>query len=400
MKIIFIVCIAGLYMLMIMGTRPTISLFAHDLGASINQIGLITSLFSLFPLIFSILLGRLIDRLNSKKTLIVGGYLGIIGILIPGFSPNYFGLIISQLIAGSAQTILILAAQDYVGRISTRKNRNQYVSWFSLGVAIGTLVGPLLSGIISNYYNYSSTFFSLAFIGFLSCILIHFIPNVKPMLMAEMNADSNDNHPSFIDLLRIPSLRLALLLSALILFAKDLYFTFFPLLGLYFGYSNLTIGILLSLNGIASVIIRFFLNPLTNRYGTITVFIASMIVTCTSYIAMPFFPQVLIAGVIAFILGVGLGIGQPLSISLTIDSALSGRVAEALGIRLTVNRLTQVISPILLGAFANFIGLINMFIVSSAIIAAGTGIANKSKRKSALTSPITKNDVKKEKSIL
>ncbi|MCM3093051.1 MULTISPECIES: MFS transporter [unclassified Cytobacillus] len=385
MKIVLIVCISGIYMSMIMGTRPTVSLFAHDMGAGINTIGLITSLFSLFPLLFAILLGRLIDQLNSKKTLLAGGYLGIIGILLPGLFPNFFGLIVSQLIAGSAQTIFILAAQDYVGRISTKRNRNQYVSWFSFGVAIGTLIGPLLSGILSDYFRFSITFYAMAFIGFMGCILVHFVPNQEPATLKKGEKAPENGRQSFVDLLNIPGLRLALLFSTLILFSKDLYLTFFPILGVQFGYSHLTIGFLLSINGIASVIIRFYLNPLTNRYGTVSVFIGSMFVTCVSYVALPFFPQIIIAGIIAFILGIGLGIGQPLSISLTIQNALNGRVAEALGIRLTVNRLTQVFTPIFLGALANIIGLINIFIVSSAVIALGTGIAHNKRNKATVT---------------
>lgn len=87
----------------------------------------------------------------------------------------------------------------------------------------------------------------------------------------------------------------------------------------------------------------------------------------------------MIACVIAFVLGIGLGIGQPLSISLTIDNAINGRIAEALGIRLSVNRLTQVITPAIFNTLANFIGLIHIFLVSSAIIAVGTGLARKGK---------------------
>lgn len=181
MKIFSIVSIAGLFMLMIMGTRPTVSLFAHELGGSINHIGLITSLFSIVPLIFAITLGKIIDKHNSKITLLIGGYLGVLGIILPSFLPNFSGLYLSQLIAGSAQTILILSAQDYVGRISNTENRNQYVSWFSLGIAVGTLLGPLLGGILADTFNFPITFLVLSLIGFLSCILIHFIP-VKAQL--------------------------------------------------------------------------------------------------------------------------------------------------------------------------------------------------------------------------
>ncbi|MDM5333974.1 MFS transporter [Ureibacillus composti] len=378
MKIFSIVSIAGLFMLMIMGTRPTVSLFAHELGGSINHIGLITSLFSIVPLIFAITLGKIIDKHNSKITLLIGGYLGVLGIILPSFLPNFSGLYLSQLIAGSAQTILILSAQDYVGRISNTENRNQYVSWFSLGIAVGTLLGPLLGGILADTFNFPITFLVLSLIGFLSCILIHFIPSESP-INKELDPTTLTSQSTFIDLLKIPGLRLALIFSSLILFSKDLYITFFPLLGLHFSYSNSTIGLLLAINGIASVIIRFCLTPLINHFGTIRVFIGSMIVTCLAYTALPFFSQMIIASFIAFLLGIGLGIGQPLSISLTIDHALKGRVAEALGIRLTVNRLTQVTTPIILGMLANIIGIIHIFVVSSTVIGIGTLIASKIK---------------------
>ena len=383
MKVFKVVCICTIYVLMIMGTRPTVSLFAHELGASINHIGLITSLFSIIPLLFAIPLGKKIDHLNSKITLLLGGYLGVLGIVLPGFFPNFLGLYLSQLIAGSAQTVLILSAQDYIGRISTKKNRNQYVSWFSFGVAVGTLAGPLFSGIIADLFSFQITFLILAGIGFISCIIIHLVPNEYPIKSKKSPIPTSKTKSTFVDLLKIPSLRLALLFSALILFAKDIYLTFFPLLGLQFGYSNSTIGLLLAINGIASVIIRFYLAPITNRFGTFNVFIGSMIISCVAYIALPFFPQIVIACIIAFILGIGLGIGQPLSISLTIDNAINGRVAEALGIRLTVNRLTQVITPAIFGILANLIGLIYIFLVSSTVIGLGTGIAghNKNNRK-------------------
>lgn len=378
LKLIYILLIACTYMLMIMGTRPTITLFAHELGASITHIGLITSLFSLFPLLFAIILGKKIDKINVKISLLIGGYLGILGIALPSILPNLTGLYLSQLIAGLAQTIFILSAQDYVGRISNKQNRNKYVGWFSLGIATGTLIGPVLGGFTADALSYEKTFLILSIVGLVSCIMIHIIPNEYPIRNKNI---SQKGRTSLLELLQIPNMRTALVFSVLILFAKDIYLTFFPLLGLHFGYSNSQIGILLAINGAASVFIRFFLSPLTDQFGSTRVFIGSMIICSISFIFLPLFPRLILAGIIAFILGVGLGIGQPLSITLTIDSALNGRVAESLGLRLTVNRLTQMASPIAFGALANIFGIIIIFFVSSSIIFTGSLLVNKGTQK-------------------
>ncbi len=377
MKIFYIVNIAGLYMLMVMGTRPFVTLFANELGASVITIGFITSLFSLFPLFFAIYLGKRVDKLNSKTTLLIGGYLGVLGILLPGIFQGFIGLCISQIITGSAQTVLILSAQDYVGRISTKESRNKYVGWFSFGVALGSLLGPLLGGIISDNSSFQTTFFSMAVFGLLSCIIITIIPNEFP----ETINDYSPPHPSksaISDLLGIKELRVALIFSLLVLFARDLYQTFFPLLALEFGYSHATIGIVFSIHGLASVIIRFYLSTLIKWLGSHKLFLSSMFICGILFIFLPFISNLFLAIIIAFLLGMSVGIGQPLTISLTIESAIQGRVAEALGIRLTVNRLTQIITPITFGALANIIGLVSIFLISSIAILFGCTILSRS----------------------
>ncbi|MFC0557602.1 hypothetical protein ACFFH4_00860 [Halalkalibacter alkalisediminis] len=53
-------------------------------------------------------------------------------------------------------------------------------------------------------------------------------------------------------------------------------------------------------------------------------------------------------GLLSFILGLSLGMGAPLSISRTITTLPKNRVGEGLGLRLSLNRLTQVVFPVLL----------------------------------------------------
>lgn len=76
--------------------------------------------------------------------------------------------------------------------------------------------------------------------------------------------------------------------------------------------------------------------------------------------------------VLSFILGMGLGIGQPLSISTTILSLPKNRVGEGLGLRLSVNRLTQVVGPITFGAVANLLGYSAVFWIVGGVIFFGS----------------------------
>lgn len=375
MKLGLIMVIGCLNVIAVMGARPTVSLFANDLGASATHIGFITSLFSFVPLLFAIYIGKKIDHLPSQTALIIGSYLGVIGIALPGLFSNMASLYASQVIAGSAQTIFVLAAQDFVGRISTKENRSKNVSWFSLGIGAGMFLGPLMSGFVADMSSYQVAFSALAATGVIGAVLVHFTPNVPPG--EKRDKQQNTSSESFTQLFRIPSLRLALMYSALILFARDLYMTFFPLLGVEFGYSDSVIGFFIAMNGLAGVLVRFYLTRLLDYFGSIKLLIGTVVLVAAALAVLPFSPSIIVTGALVFLLGVGLGLGAPLSITLTLESSLEGRAGETLGLRLTLNRSTQVVTPLLLGAVASAAGLASMFLIGAAAVAAGLGAALK-----------------------
>jgi MFS family permease len=87
---------------------------------------------------------------------------------------------------------------------------------------------------------------------------------------------------------------------------------------------------------------------------------------------IPFSEQVAFWMILSFLLGIGLGIGQPLSISTTITYSPEHRIAEVLGLRLSFNRLTQVLAPLILGGLSGIIGIHAVFWLIGAILIYGS----------------------------
>ncbi|TFJ89934.1 MFS transporter [Lentibacillus salicampi] len=75
--------------------------------------------------------------------------------------------------------------------------------------------------------------------------------------------------------------------------------------------------------------------------------------------------------VLSFVLGIGLGIGQPLSIATTVESLPNNKIGEGLGLRLTINRLTQLLTPISMGGVATIVGFGGVFYSTGAIVVVG-----------------------------
>jgi MFS family permease len=87
---------------------------------------------------------------------------------------------------------------------------------------------------------------------------------------------------------------------------------------------------------------------------------------------------VLLAGV-AFILGIGMGCSQPVSLMLIYERAPAGRSGEALGLRLTINNFMHIAVPMLFGTLGTALGVAPVFYANAAILAAGGVITSRAR---------------------
>jgi len=352
------------------GSRPLITLYSSELGASNTQIGIIIALYSVLPLLLSISIGKLVDKFGKWKPLIFSIILGSISLMIPFLINGLLGVYISQTIAGLAQIVFVITFQSYVGRFSKRKLRNYYVSIFSIGMAIGHFIGPLASGFLADKFDYS---FSLVILGFSVVLTLPFIYllNLRKLKIVPKRVDETKEDENPIYFLKIPDLRKAFLISAIILLAKDIFVAYFPLLAISKGFSNTGIGLIIALNAAAGILIRIILPFLLTRFNENAIIVLSIVGAGIIFVMLPFLNGIWIISIVSLLLGLCLGIGQPLSISLTINNLTPERVGEGLGFRLTINKLTQVTGPILIGGISTITGIGSVFYICGFTILAG-----------------------------
>jgi predicted MFS family arabinose efflux permease len=86
-----------------------------------------------------------------------------------------------------------------------------------------------------------------------------------------------------------------------------------------------------------------------------------------------------VLGLIAFIFGLGMGIGIPLTVILMFASSAEGRSGQTLGLRLTANNFVRVTGPVVFGAVGSALGLPAVFWIVAAIMAAGGWLSRSGK---------------------
>ena len=82
----------------------------------------------------------------------------------------------------------------------------------------------------------------------------------------------------------------------------------------------------------------------------------------------------------AFILGLGVGSGQPMSMSLIYALAPPGRSSEAAGLRVMVNNVAHLFIPLFFGSVGAAFGFVPVFMSNAAMLVAGGEIMRRKNR--------------------
>jgi MFS family permease len=141
------------------------------------------------------------------------------------------------------------------------------------------------------------------------------------------------------------------------------------------------IGIIIGMQAAASFVVRLWMPWLAKRHGEERVLLWSLALAGATYFLFPAFEHPVILAAISFLLGLALGCGQPLSIILTYNYSPPGHAGEALGMRLSVNKFTQIAVPLVFGTLGSAFGVYPIFWANGIFLLVGGYITAKQDRK-------------------
>lgn len=358
------------------GTRPLVPLHGATLGVGPAELGVLVALFALIPVLFTTVYGRWLDSHGCVPAMIASITIGSIGLFIPALMPGREGLYLSQLVAGTGFTAYVLAAQKYVGQNSADLwARERNIAVFAMGVALGSLVGPLVAGVGADFAGFLIAFLFLGAVGLGGLLfLLPLLASDGAAARAKPKAvvgESRGRNP-----LRIfgynPYLGRAFLISALILMGKDMYIAYFPLYGIEVGLSATAIGAIIALHNAGGVVMRFFMLPLVRVIGKNRVVVWSVVGSGMFFLLIPLFGDIWVLAALSLAVGLGLGLGQPLAITTTMNLSPPDKVGEVLGFRLMLNRLTQFVAPLGFAGASFVMGVSGTFVILGALMLVGS----------------------------
>ena len=342
------------------GSRIALTLYALNLHASSFTVGLLMSLLAVVPMFFAVLIGRWTDRTGITKPALISLTLLTAGALLPGLLRTLDSLYFASVLIGSGFMLIHIAVNNAVGHLSSAETRKRDFSHLALGFSTSSVLGPVIAGFAIDHAatggqtsGHGNTFLILALFPLLAFAALAVVRRTAPRagFRAIPPVDAR-----VIDLLRNVPLRAVFIVSGMLSMAWDLFNFMVPLQGARIGLSASTIGIIMGTFGVATFVVRLAMPWIARQFSEWQTLSGALVVTTGVYVLFPLFSTVPVLLALAFVLGLGLGVCQPMVMSLIHIAAPPGRSGEAVGVRTTVMNATHTILPLSFGALGALFG--------------------------------------------
>lgn len=119
--------------------------FVRCIPLSAEQVGLVTSIFSIGGLIGSFYVGSVCDKLGRKKTCLLHCLIYFVGSTLNGLSNNYISLLLGRFIAGLGAGAALVVTPLFINEISPVANKGLLGAMNQFSVNVGILFTQLLA---------------------------------------------------------------------------------------------------------------------------------------------------------------------------------------------------------------------------------------------------------------
>ena len=367
---------------------PTLPYYTERLALKDNldtdlinfHIGLLTSIYPLFQLIFVVVWGKLSDRYGRKPVIIIGLIGFVIMQLLTGLATSLTMLYIARIFGGIFTSSVIPVSNAYLSDITSEKRRTKIMAWSGVAISSGVIFGPVIGGFLSQsdlHFEYaigqlhlgrfSTPFLFAALLGFIVLVIVvKWLKN--SVRIHKFTTQKFSFHFSFSQYFLI-----LLALSFVIQFVVTLFETVFSIYGKdELGFNSNQVGIGFMLCGSIMAVLQ----PVFASYGEKILSTKKQIgfglfISGISLIVFPFFKNefVVYGLIVVFAAGGAMVTPNLLSAVSLLSKTNTGR---NISIQSSTNSVGQILGPIL-GTWLVTGGFYYPFLIAGSIILVAIG---------------------------
>jgi MFS family permease len=364
---------------LMLAVRLVASYRALSLDADALGLGIVASAFAVLSVISAVPMGRLVDRFGEPLFLAGGAVLMGAGAVLTVTADSIALLAVSQAALGLGQLAAVVASQTLVGRRGDKKTRSARFGLYAAGAAVGQLIGPLVgAAIVASAAAGNGPGLGIAVLGAASMVavvlglwLLHVEGRTGPR---RMDDGSVAPRVPAMTILRWPGMGRTMTASLAINLGVDTLVVFLPAYGEANGIPVGVIGALLALRSLVAIGARVLTGRMVAWLGEANALLMALFMAALAFVTIPLTTEPLILGIQMAMLGLGLGLGQPLTLAWVAATSPPEAMGTAVAVRITGNRLAQLVAPAILGALAGPAGIAAVFLALAAMLGGAGGM--------------------------
>lgn len=370
-----LICLLVLAHVAFAGNRFTLTLQAVALHASPLAIGVVVGLLTIVPALVSVHMGRWADRLGFGRPALYGLFALAAGSVVGSLlSHSLAALCVASVLVGTGYNFAHVAINNAVGQRAPTRFLTQSFAVLAIGFSISGMVGPLVAGLLIDHVGHAAAFLGmLVFVGLSFAMLRPLVPQSVPRQDGRAPAAG-----TLASLLRHAPLRSVLIVGGTLSMGWDIFLFLAPLHGARAGLSATAIATIMGAFGFGSFAIRLVLPAIHRRMSEWRILSWALFFSALAYLVFPWattLPAMLAA---AFGMGLSVGCGNPMAMSLLHVTAPPARAGEAVGVRTSLVNVSQTFFPLVFGAIGSAVGLGVVSWAAAAALASGGAFARRS----------------------
>lgn len=338
------------------GSKVVVSLYALHMGASQFTVGLLAACYALVPLCLGVYTGRLADSRGKRFPILFGAIITIAAMLTGFVWRSLPGLFVTATLVGTGFVFFNVAVQTLGGAVGKPEHRARNFAWLAIGYSSSNLIGPVFSGFSIDYFGHALTFLFLALFPLIPIVIV-----LRSQELPRPGKSAAAAGKRTFDLLKDAELRKLIIISGLSVASGELFAFYVPVFSHEIGHSASTIGLILGAYALAIVLTRFMLGTITKRFTMEQIMVSFLLFAAVAFAVFPLLRSAPALMTIAFFIGIGVGVTQPLLMAISYERAPPGRTGEMTGLRLTANNLARISMPVISGVLGAALGAAPVF---------------------------------------
>ena len=310
--------------------------------------------------------GALADRKGRKpmveKVLLMFGII----MIAMSFATNVYQLFILRILQGLCGGF-VAAATALAVSLSPKEQIAFTIGIFQTSLIVGGAAGPMVGGLIADYFGYRQPFFAFGLFCFLSLLLIRF--SIVETFVPIVKSERTSLKAVFVYIWSIADLRVMMLIQCLTQFAIQ---SIGPILPLYIrsmvvGDSNIASisGTIIAIGGVASAIASGSMGFLINRYSHKQIMLVASLLGSISFLGQMAANDIATLGIMRFLNGLCIGAMIPSSNTIITYLIPETKRGAAFGITSTFALMGNVSGPITAGFLTLAYGFQSIFWVTA-----------------------------------